>query len=342
MAWLSATWSSPVAAAALVVAGIVIGVFGYRLATVVDRLADRTGMGEALAGAVLLAAATSVAGMVVSLVAAVDGNASLAIGNSVGGIAAQAAFIVIADLFYRRANIEHAAASLTNVFNALLMIVLLAVLAMALAAPGWTVFAVHPATPALLAVYLFGVRMSRSVGVEPMWEPTRTAETRLDEPDREAQEASLRGLFARFAGLTAVVTVSGYVVARAGISLVENTQLGGTLVGTFFTSISSSMPELVTTVAAVRVGALTLAVGGIVGGNAFDILFVALADVAFREGSLYEAAVQADAFVVGWALLLTGIIGAGLVRRERRGIGFEGFAILATYAAGLAVVGTLG
>jgi cation:H+ antiporter len=40
------------------------------------------------------------------------------------------------------------------------------------------------------------------------------------------------------------------------------------------TSTCTSIPELVTAVAAVRQGSLTLAVGGIVGGNAFDTLFM--------------------------------------------------------------------
>ena len=81
-----------------------------------DRIADRTGWGEALIGGVLLGAATSFSGTIVSLSSALDGRASLAFSNGVGGIAAQTAFLAIADLLYRRANLEHAAAELANVF----------------------------------------------------------------------------------------------------------------------------------------------------------------------------------------------------------------------------------
>lgn len=335
---MSGDWPVGVAAAAFVLGGIVIGIFGSRLARVVDRLADRTGWGEALAGAVLLAGANSIAGMVVSVVAAVENQASLAISNSVGGIAAQTAFIVVADLAYRRANIEHAAASLTNVFMSMLMVVLLAVVVMGMAAPAWTVVGVHPATPLLFFTYLYGLRLSRTVGDEPMWMPRRTTETRVDVPDEAAMGASLGGLVSRFVGLAAVVTGSGYVIAQAGLSLIEATGLGGTIVGTFFTSITTSIPELVTAVAAVRAGALTLAVGGIVGGNTFDMLFIGVGDVVFREGSLYAHAAPADVFVVGWTMALVAIVGAGLVRRQREGIGFEGAAILALYLAGIVVV----
>lgn len=323
-------------------AALIIGVFGVRLAGVVDRLADRTGWGEALAGAVLLAGATSVAGLLASVTAASAGDASLAISNSVGGIAVQTAFIVAADLAYRPANIEHAAASLTNIFYAVLVVALLAIVVMGTAAPAWTVADVHPATGLLVGVYAYGVWLARRVGVDPLWEPTVTSDTRADEPDEAHQQASLTGLLAGFVGLAVVVAAAGYAVGRSGLAIVDATGIGSTVVGAFLTSVATSLPELVTTIAAVRAGALTLAIGGLVGGNSFDMLFVAASDVFYREGSLYAAATAADVFVLGWTMLLVAILGAGLIRRERKGIGFEGAGILALYLIGIAVVSTMG
>jgi cation:H+ antiporter len=332
------TFSAPVAALALVVAAALIGVAGTRLAGTVDALADRTGIGEAMAGALLLGGATSLAGLVVSVVAAADGSASLAVGNSIGGIAVQTAFIVVADLAYRRDNLEHAAASLGNIFNSLLLLILLAVVVLGSAAPDVTVLGVSPVTVLLVGAYLYGTALVRSVEREPMWQPTMTPETRQDTPDPDAEAANLRRLSGEFVVLALVVVVAGYLVARAGLSLVAETGLSGTVVGTFATSIATSLPELVTSVAAVRAGALTLAVGGIVGGNAFDLLFIAAADVAYRPGSIYTALTEADVFVLGWAMLLVGVLGAGLVRRQRKGIGFEGVSVLVVYFGGLAVV----
>ncbi len=333
--------SVPVAGLALLGAALLIGVAGTRLTGVVDQLADRTGIGEAMAGAVLLGGATSLAGLVVSVVAAADGDASLAVSNSIGGIAAQTAFVVVADMFYRRGNLEHAAASLGNVFNSLLLLVLLAVVVLGSAMPDISILGVSPATVLLLGAYWYGTVLVRRVEENPMWKPTMTSETRTDTPDPEAQEGSLRGMAVKFVGLAALTLAAGYVVARSGTVLVAETGLSGTVVGAFATSVATSLPELVTSVAAVRAGALTLAVGGIVGGNAFDLLFIAAADVAYREGSVYSALQQADLFVVAWAMVLVGILAAGLVRRERRGIGFEGVSVLVGYVAGLALLTTV-
>ena len=71
---------------------------GVRITHLADVLADRTGLGEALAGAVLLGAATSLSGVVASVVSALEGRPSLAFANSIGGIAAQTAFLALADL----------------------------------------------------------------------------------------------------------------------------------------------------------------------------------------------------------------------------------------------------
>ena len=66
------------------------------------------------------------AGTIVSITAALDGHASLAFSNSIGGIAVQTAFLAVADVTYRKANLEHAAAELANIFQALVLIGLLA------------------------------------------------------------------------------------------------------------------------------------------------------------------------------------------------------------------------
>lgn len=324
-----------------VVGAIVIAAAGTRLTSAVDRLGERTGIGEALAGAVLLGGATSIAGLVVTTVAALEGNASLAVSNAVGGIAVQTVFIVVADLSYRRANLEHAAASLTNVFNTLLLVMLLTMVVVAVATPHLALFGIHPVTPLLLAAYVYGTRMSRQIGDDPMWQPAATAETEEEHPTGDDGMTSSRRLWARFAVLGAVTAGAGFVVARSGLAIADATALSGTTVGALLTSVASSLPELVTTIAAVRSRALRLAVGGIVGGNTFDMLFVAVADVAYRGGGLYAEMRQRDLVLVGITLLMTTILAGGLVRRERTGVGFEGVAIVGIYVAGIVVVTTM-
>ena len=103
----------------------------------------------------------------------------------------------------------------------------------------------------------------------------------------------------------------------------------------------TSLPELVTTITAVRRRALTLAVGGIIGGNAFDTLFLSASDVAYRGGSIFHAFNRQDLFVVALTILMTAVLLLGLLRREKAGvakIGFESALILVLYVAAVLVM----
>jgi len=318
-----------------VVAALVIGVAGTAMTSTADRLADLTGLGEAIFGAVLLGSATSIAGITTSVTAAVDGRAALAISNAIGGIAAQTVFLAIADIAYRPANLEHAAASVENLLQGALLSTILSIPLLGMAGPRLALFGVHPFSPLLIGAYLFGLHLVSEARSQPYWMPRQTAKTEEDVPETHSESnRSLVFLWGRFLLLTLVVGTAGYVIAKTGGQIAVRTGLSGTVVGGLLTAISTSLPELVTAIAAVRRGALTLAVGGIIGGNSFDVLFVAFSDVGYRSGSIYHAITDQQVFIIALTLLLTGILLMGLLRREKWGvwgIGFESFLVLVLY-----------
>lgn len=319
----------------IVSAGVLISV-GVKFARIVDELADRTGMGEALAGALLLGAATSLPGLMTTITGAVSGEAGFAVSNAVGGIAAQTTFLVIADLLYRKVNLEHAAASLPNVVQTMVLVALIGVVLAATGTPEIAIGWIHPATFVLVAVYGYGLVVTRRAREAPMWRPRQTSKTIVDEaqPDQWS-DRSLSRLWWSFGAYAVVVGVVGYLIGRSGVVLAAESGLSGSLVGALFTSVITSLPELVTVIAAVRIGALTLAVSNIVGGNTFDVLFVAAADAAFFDGSVYHAADTQAVFFMALTVLLTSLLAAGMLSRERRHIGFEGIAILVFCALGV-------
>lgn len=328
-------------------AALTIGVAGVVMAKQADVIADRTGFGEALVGGVLLGASTSLSGTVTSVSAALDGHAALAVSNAVGGIVGQTAFLAVADILYRRANLEHAAASITNLTQSAMLIVLLSIPLLAETLPEVTLAGVHPVTIVLVLVYVWGVRLASSIRRGPMWEPAHTDETRRDLPDGDALRAApgTPALLLQFILLSLGVGVAGWIIAKTGLQISAQAGLSESLVGALMTATATSLPELVTTIAAVRRGALQLAVGGIIGGNTYDVLFLALSDIAYRDGSVYHAIDARTQFWIVLAILMTAILLLGLLRRERHGIaniGFESAAIIALYAGAIAVVAYLG
>jgi cation:H+ antiporter len=320
-----------------------IGFAGTRLAHVADALADRTGMGEILAGAVFVGASTSLPGVITSVTTAWDSHPQLSIGNALGGLTAQTAFLVIADLVYRRANLEHAAASVTGLAQATLLVTMLAVPLLAASGPEITVFHVHPASVLLFIIYGAGVRLLVEVKDMPMWHPVDTPATVDEEEQAEAtaDPRSDRALWLAFCAYAGITAVAGYAIGESSIGLVRTTGVSETAFGTLVTAVANSLPELVTAVAAVRIGAVNLAVGDIVGGNAFEVLFLAAADFAYLEGSIYGEFTDRNVFTAVTVIMMTGVLILGMLHRERQGlanIGWESASILGLYIMSAAVL----
>ena len=318
-----------------------IAVAGFRLSAVADTLADRTGMGEVIAGALFVGAATSLPGAITSVSTAYQGAPGVAVGNALGGLTAQTAFIAVADLFYRRANLEHAAASVTGLAQGVLLVVLLAVPLIAASEPQVTIWGVHPASVAIPLGYAFGLRLLGRIKAEPMWKPVQTAETQepVSEPDPRDGRSD-RSLWLRFVAAAGVTAVAGYVIGEASLALVAQTGLSESAVGTVFAAVANSLPELVTAIAAVRIGAVSLAVGDIIGGNAFEVMFLCAADFA-HDGSIYAAIGTQDRTTGLIAMLMTGVLLLGMLRRQRSGpatIGFESVLVLLLYAASVVLI----
>lgn len=337
-----AVWPLPVALAAFVFAALAIGAAGVLMAARAERLAEITGLGQAVMGAVFIGASTSLSGLTTTVAAAFEGYAELAVSNAVGGIAAQTAFLGIADLAYRRANLEHAAASESNLMQGTLLVVLLAAPLLAMLGPEVSFLGVHPVSLALLATYYLGMRMIAGARTVPMWYPRRTADTQPKERfEKRAGPGGASTQWLAFAVLAAIVATSGWAIAESGIAISQRLGWSQSLIGTLFTAVATSLPELVIAISAVRRGALTLAVGDIIGGNAFDVLFLALADFAFRAGSIYHHVTSIQAFWLVLSILLTAILLLGLLRRERHGIaniGFESFFVMLLYGGALVLL----
>lgn len=337
------TWPLPLVAAAFVALALMIGWFGVRMTGAARDLARASGIGEALMGALFVGASTSLSGITLSVTAAAAGNAELAVSNGIGGIAAQTSFLALADIAYRRANLEHAAASAENLFMAAFLLTLLSIHAVALAVPDVSLVSVHPATVVLLLVYLFGMWLLSRIHDAPMWQPRVTSETRREPegPVARPREHELVGQWARFGGCAIVVGVAGWSLARLAVPLGALTGLSDGVVGGVFTAVATSVPELVVAISAVRMGALTLAVGDIVGGNAFDTLFIAASDVAYRQGPIYAAVSSEAQFWLAVSMTMTGVLLMGLIYRERHGpgnIGLESVLLLVIYVGSVALL----
>ena len=337
-----ATWSLPLSLGLFGLAMVMVIVFGLMMTRTAAELAERTGLGEAIMGAFFVGACTSLPEIATSVTGALEGHADLALSNAIGSVAGQTAFLALADMAYRRVNLEHAAASAENLMLAAFVQVMLAIPLLGLALPQVTIGGIHPASILMAAAYLQGIRMVSHTHNLPMWLPRHTHETRATQQgEGHSSAAGLTRLWLQFA-LAAVMTgAAGWLLARTAIPIAQHTGLSETVVGGLLTGLTGSLPELITALAAVRMGALTLAVGDILGGNAFDALIVAFSDWSYPGGSVFAAAGPEMIFLLALTLLLTAILLMGMLYREKHGIiniGLESFMVLILYVVAYALL----
>lgn len=324
-----------------IISCILILIGGYGLTKVADTLADRLHLGEAFMGGIIVGATTSLADTMVTLTASWDGYPQLAISNAIGGIAVQTTFIVFADFAYKKANLEHAAASLPNLFQAVLLVMLLLLPLAAHSTPQVSFWEIHPITPLLFLIYYYCSKLGQNLYKTPTWFPTKTKLTMQDIPDEKNRKAKLSTLWIKFLFFAALVGSGGYLIANSAEVLIQETGLSEAVVGGIFTAVATSLPELVVSVVAVRHGALTLAVGNIIGGNVFDVLQIPLADLVYRGESIYHRIGQEEVYLLILTSLLTITLIMGLIRREAKGwgnVGLEGLTILCLYLGGMFIL----
>lgn len=127
--------------------------FGVYITLLANELAERTNIRKAVVGAIFWGALTSIAEVGIPITVALSQHPELAVNNTECSIAAQTAFIAVADLTYRRTTLEHAAASASSLMLIGLLLTLIAMLMIAASVPNPSIGTLHPISVMLLVAY---------------------------------------------------------------------------------------------------------------------------------------------------------------------------------------------
>jgi cation:H+ antiporter len=150
--------------------------------------------------------------------------------------------------------------------------------------------------------------------------------------------SDLRSPVRRFGLATLAVLVAAPAFAWSANRIAELTGLGATFIGTWLVGLATSLPELVTTIAALRLGAVDLAIGNLFGSNAINMAIFIAMDVAHPGGSIFAVLDPAHAISALLAVVLMALGLAAIVLRSegRRSLLEPGSALmLIVYLSGL-------
>jgi cation:H+ antiporter len=330
-----------VAAAVFVLSAAVIVYAGTKLTRYGDRIADLTGLGGLWIGVVLMASATSLPEIFTDVSAALMEEPDIAAGDLFGSNMANMLILGIIDLMHRQKRLwQHAAVE--HALSAGLAIFLTSLAAFFVLYGVSAKYAgVGLGGVVLVSLYVLGMRLIfRQESLKRRQrEQEKVVEAQAGEaPGRPNRREELRAAWIGFGLAAFALLIAAPFLAGSAAEIAEQSGVTATFIGTSLVGVTTSLPELVTTIAAVRLGAFDLAVGNLFGSNAFNMAAFFFVDLAFLQGSVFEAVSDVHAMTGLWSILLMGIALMGIVyRAETRYFLIEpdSFLIIVAYCLGL-------
>jgi cation:H+ antiporter len=315
-----------------IASSVVIVLAAIKLAKYGDVIAVRTRLGGMFIGALLLAGATSLPELVTAISSIQQTVPNLAAGNFFGSNMFNMLLLAVLDMIFFQARILRRVA-FTHALTAALAVSLAGLVVFFLLADiDWKIGWVGVDSLAVMLVYIGGVRLIQTQGGRSgaAIEPSAAAVP--------SHVMSLRHALFGFGAATAVLILVVPFLVSSSAEIARITGLSTGFVGTVLVAAVTSLPELVSALAAIRLGAFDMAVGNLFGSNVFNMFALALVDVFYTQGRFLGVIDPAFALAGLLGLLLTslGLIG-NLARLERRFVFVELDALLLiiVYLAGL-------
>jgi cation:H+ antiporter len=203
-------------------------------------------------------------------------------------------------------------------------------------------------TASLFVLYVLFILLVKRYGSSEPWVARDKHGDESSQHQSSRGERSDRRSTTKIAFLTAAVAAvilgSGFVLAVSGEALAEQTGLGTSFVGMLLGGIATSLPEVTTTVAAVRMAQYEMAFADAFGTNLFSVMLLFVADVAYSGGPILNEVDRFSLFATLLGIVLTAVYLAGLIERRHKsvlGVGMDSLIVLLAYVGGLVLLFSL-
>lgn len=327
---------------AFICLAMIIWFAGSRLTFAADSIADTLGMSRSMIGLLFLSTATSLPEIVTTLFAAISNLPEMALNNLFGGIALQTAILAIADLWTRGA-ISNYPRKANHALEATLLVSLLMIslITIELGEPV-EVFQIGLGSVIICVCYCLCIFLLRRYEGFNDWVPVdlpiapNSAEPKAQGPI--AAKLSEINQFLLTIILIITLLVVGILIVEIASVIAIQTNVSTGFMGVLFLAAVTSLPELTTTITAVRMGAYTLAISNIFGSNLIMIVLVFPADILLRSGAILQSVSGTTKLAAILGSLLTSIYLVGLIirRKPRLGkLGIDSVVVLVFYLTGM-------
>jgi cation:H+ antiporter len=314
---------------------------GIKLSRYGDIIAEKTGLGKVWIGVVLMASVTSLPELVTGISSVTyAGVPDIAVGNVLGACVLNMLIFAILDIFHRPMPIS-AKAHYGHILSAGFVILMLGIVAISLLLGsyilplGW----IGPYSLLFIFIYLIAMRLIYFYEKREISAFMREMAIELKYKDISAKTA-----YINFCINALVVIVAAIFLPKVGEGIAQMTGLGQTFVGNIFIAISTTLPELVVSVSAVKMGSIDLAIGNLFGSNIVNIFILAIDDIFFIKGPIFSF-VNIDHIIPALsAISMTSIAIIGLTYqagKKRLFLSWDSIGIILIYFTNMLILYTL-
>ena len=321
---------------------------GILLSKSTDVLDARLGLGDELGGLILLSIAGSLPELAITISAAAQGNLALAAGNLIGGIAIQTMVLLICDIAVGPERpLTYLVGRLTPVLEGLLVVILVGGVDMGALLKRSTAIGgvVNPASLGIVVVWVLGLYVINWAARDPRWtiempgsRPGRRRAERAHPDEQHPYSGLSTARVAGIFGLGCAVTLgAGVALEVSGNDLANRIGINGVIFGATVLAAATALPEISSGIAAVRLGDNALAMGDILGGNAFQVCLFLVADIVAGKPVLQSAGTL-NAWLAALGIALTAVYGFGVIGRPlrcRARLGPDSLLALALFGLGI-------
>lgn len=297
----------------LILCILIIFFLGKRIAGYGDIIARKSGLGGVWTGLVLLALITSLPELFTGISAiTLVGAPDLTIGNIFGANTFNLLNLALLDIAHKNGSLLRAISPghrLTGWFS--LVLVLVAALAIFISQRfsvldiGW----IGWSTPLIILLYFVFIR---KIFLFEQRQPSH------QETEPDYGEISLGRVYLYFAISAAFIIGAGIWLAIIGDEIAREYSWAQSFVGTLFIGFTTTLPEITVSFAAMRLGAVDLAVATMIGSNLFNIIIIPIDDLIYLPGPVLAAVSDSHLFTALIVTVMTGVFIAGLYLRPRR------------------------
>lgn len=300
-------------------------------------------LGQVLVGMLLLGSVSSIPEMATSITASMIGNANLAANTLLGGIAATMVTLAITDFVSGREPISADVTHPTVLLEGTLVILFLVVVAAGITIGDVKFLGAGIWTCLLFILYLLFVLMVKWYGKHEPWvakgnaaAAQRTSGSKSKNENRPFWRTIALTLLASFS-----VIAGGVLLTLSSETLSKQTGLGASLIGMVLGGIATTLPEVSTTLAAVRMHQYEMAFSDIFGTNLLSVMLLFVSDLVYPGEPLLNQVGRFSLFATLLGIALTSVYLAGFVERRKKAIarmGIDSIAALVLYFGGLFIL----